>query len=121
MIFDEDRPIYLQIAENISSAIMQGKYKEECRIPSVREYAGEVEVNANTVMRAYEWLTARELIYNKRGIGYFVSAGAILRIAEERGHDLMENKLPPLFRLLSQLGVTPEQLAEEYRKFINEK
>ena len=53
---------------------------EEERIPSVREYAATVEVNANTVVRTYDYLQGQEIIYNKRGIGYFVSAGAKDRI-----------------------------------------
>ena len=48
-------------------------YPEEGRVPSVREYAAMVEVNANTVVRSYDYLQGQEIIYNKRGIGYFVS------------------------------------------------
>ena len=69
MIFEENnKAIYLQIADRICDDIMQGKYDSDNRIPSVREYAASVEVNANTVMRSYERLTSRNLIFNKRGI-----------------------------------------------------
>ncbi len=77
MIFEENnKAIYLQIADRICDDIMQGKYDSDNRIPSVREYAASVEVNANTVMRSYERLTSRNLIFNKRGIGFFVSPDA---------------------------------------------
>lgn len=80
MKFKESKSIYLQIADRINDEILQGQYAEEGRIPSVREYAATVEVNANTVVRTYDYLQGQEIIYNKRGIGYFVSAGAKDRI-----------------------------------------
>ena len=76
MKFKESKSIYLQIADRICDEILQGQYMEEERIPSVREYAATVEVNANTVVRTYDYLQGQEIIYNIRGIGYFVSAGA---------------------------------------------
>ena len=72
MIFKENtRPIYLQIADRICYDIMSGVYNPDDRMPSVREYAASVEVNANTVMRSYEYLSTRDIIYNRRGIGFF--------------------------------------------------
>ena len=73
MKFKESKSIYLQIADRICDEILQGQYTEEERILSVREYAATVEVNANTVVRTYDYLQGQEIIYNKRGIGYFVS------------------------------------------------
>ena len=59
MNFKESRPIYLQIADRIMDEIMQHAYSEGGRIPSVREYAATVEVNANTVVRSFDWLQQR--------------------------------------------------------------
>lgn len=55
MKFKESKSIYLQIADRINDEILQGQYAEEGRIPSVREYAATVEVNANTVVRTYDF------------------------------------------------------------------
>ena len=68
MNFKESKAIYLQIADRICDEVLLGQYREEERIPSVREYAAVVEVNANTVMRSYDYLQSQEVIYNKRGI-----------------------------------------------------
>ena len=76
MNFKESKAIYLQIADRICDEILLGQYQEEERIPSVREYAAMVEVNANTAMRSFDYLQSQDIIYNKRGIGYFVSSGA---------------------------------------------
>ena len=76
MQFKENQTIYLQKAERISDEILLGHYAIGSRIPSVREYAALVEVNANTVMRSYEFLQTQGIIFNKRGIGFFVSPDA---------------------------------------------
>ena len=65
MNFKESKAIYLQIADRICDEVLLGQYREEERIPSVREYAAVVEVNANTVMRSYDYLQSQEVIYNK--------------------------------------------------------
>ena len=56
MIFEDHKPIYLQIVDRICDEILAGKYGVGERVPSVREYAEIVEVNANTVMRSYDYL-----------------------------------------------------------------
>lgn len=119
MIFEENnKAIYLQIVDRICDDIMSGKYDADSRLPSVREYAVAAEVNANTVMRSYERLTAKELIYNKRGIGFFVSPNAKLKIIRERSEDLIERRLPPIFNLMSHLGVTPDDLRQAYEDYL---
>ena len=80
MDFRDTKAIYLQIADRICDEVLVGKFAEDGRIPSVREYAAVVEVNANTVMRSFDQLQSQGIIYNKRGIGYFVAAGARERI-----------------------------------------
>lgn len=121
MTFEENnKAIYLQIVDRISDDILQGKYDSDSRIPSVREYAASVEVNANTVMRSYERLTAKGLIFNKRGIGFFVSPDAKEKIIEEKSEDLMKRQLPPLFKLMNHLGISPDDLKKEYQDYLTE-
>ena len=62
MHFKESKAIYLQIADRICDEVLLGQYQEEERIPSVREYAAVVEVNANTVMRSYDYLQTQGVI-----------------------------------------------------------
>ena len=72
MNFSNDKAIYIQMAERLCDEILSGQYKEDERIPSVREYAVLLQVNTNTAMKAYDQLARDEIIYNKRGLGYFV-------------------------------------------------
>ncbi|MBR2202105.1 MAG: GntR family transcriptional regulator, partial [Bacteroidales bacterium] len=67
MDFKESKPIYMQIVDRICGEILTGVYKAEERIPSVREYAANLEVNANTVVRSYDFLQNKDIIFNKRG------------------------------------------------------
>lgn len=120
MTFEENnKAIYLQIADRICDNILRGKYDEDNRLPSVREFAAEVEVNVNTVMRSYEKLTTKDLIFNRRGIGFFVSPDAKKKIAEEKRQSLMKDQLPLLFRLMHSLGISPDSLRDEYLGYIN--
>lgn len=116
MNFKESRPIYLQIAERIMDEILQNVYEESDRIPSVREYAAEVEVNANTVARSFDYLQTREIIFNKRGIGYFVADGAKEAIRTLRKKEFVEESLPELFRKMALLDISIDDVNALYKQ-----
>lgn len=118
MNFKESRAIYLQIADRICDDILLGQYEEEGRIPSVREYASIVEVNANTVMRSYEYLQSQEVIYNKRGIGFFVASGAKMLIHSLRKEQFLKEEVGSFFRQLYTLGISIKEIEKMYYEFI---
>ncbi len=120
MKFKESKSIYLQIADRICDEILQGLYTEEARIPSVREYAATVEVNANTVVRTYDYLQQREVIYNKRGIGYFVAAGAREKILSLRKEVFFNEDMPEFFRQLKTLGIPMAEIEQKYEAYLAE-
>lgn len=119
MNFKDNKAIYLQIADRICDEVLDGKYGEEERIPSVREYAAMVEVNANTVMRSYDYLQSQEVIYNKRGIGYFVSPDAKSIIVKVRKELFLNNEIDYFFNQVRSLGITGEELLEMYKNYCN--
>ena len=110
MEFSENKPIYLQIFDALCDRILSGELKPEERIPSVREYGADVGVNPNTVMRTYEKLTAEGIIFNKRGIGYFISPGAKEIILENNRKEFLEGELPAILKKMELLGLDPEEL-----------
>lgn len=118
MNFKESRAIYLQIADRICDDILLGQYEEEGRIPSVREYASTVEVNANTVMRSYEYLQSKEVIFNKRGIGFFVTSGAKVLIHSLRKEQFLKEEVDVFFRQLYTLGISIKEIEKMYYEFI---
>lgn len=118
MQFKENQTIYLQIAERISDEILLGHYASGARIPSVREYAALVEVNTNTVMRSYEFLQTQGIIFNKRGIGFFVAPDAKIKIREYRRNEFLKNELPRFFMQLYTLHIPMDEIDSMYREFI---
>lgn len=115
MDFKEKRPIYLQIADRLCDEILERKYAEDARIPSVREYAATVEVNVNTVVRSYDYLQDKQVIYNKRGLGYFVSPGGVATILAIRRVQFIEEELPAFFTRLRQLDIPIDEIVALYR------
>lgn len=112
------KAIYLVIADKIIDEILGGKLKPDDRLLSIRDYAAEVQVNHNTVKRTYDYLSDQGLIYNRRGVGYFVEKDAREKGERLRSRQLLGNELDKLFRQLHLLGITVEELAEKYRNFI---
>ena len=110
MEFENNQSIYSQIADTLSEKIINGEYNPGDKIPSVRELASEVGVNPNTIMRTYTELQSKEIIENKRGIGYFVTSTAPELIIKERKSIFFEKILPQFIKEASQLGIAPEEL-----------
>lgn len=113
MKFNDNKAIYLQLADRICDEILLGNCKEEDRIPSVREYATEVEVNAGTVVKAYDWLCLQDIIFTKRGLGFFVSKGARQAIRKMRRQEFMINMLPQIAHAMHTLDISMDELVEK--------
>ena len=118
MKFKESKSIYLQIADRICDEILQGQYKAEGRIPSVREYAAMVEVNANTVVRSFDYLQGQDIIYNKRGLGYFVAPEGYERILALRKEVFLRDELPAFFHQLKMLDIPLDEVSEMYQDYL---
>lgn len=112
MDFSNDKAIYIQIAERLCDEILAGKYQEDERVPSVREYAVLLEVNANTAVKSYDLLASEGIIYNKRGQGYFVSSGAKRQIKKTRKQEFMRERLPELARQMVLLDISLDEVKE---------
>ncbi len=109
--------IFIQIADTVKDRILDGTYPADGRIPSVRELAEEMEVNPNTAMRSIERLQQEDLIYNKRGLGYFVSPSAKATIESARKEHFIEEVLPAIFREMQLLEIPIEQLTASWEKY----
>ncbi len=117
MNYNTNQSIFIQIADQICDRVLRGYYHADDRIPSVRELAVEMEVNPNTVMRSFERLQNYEIIYNKRGIGYFISPTARDKIKEMRHTHFIEEILPSVFNEMRLLGVDITELTKAYENF----
>lgn len=110
MMFNNDKPIFQQMADRLCDEILALTYQDDERIPSVREYAVMLEVNTNTAVKAYEQLSRENIIYNKRGLGYYVTPGAREQILKQRRKVFLEQQLPELFRQMNLLGLGIEDV-----------
>ena len=118
-MFSQDKAIYLQMVDRMCDQIVAGEYVEEGRIPSVREYGVMLEVNVNTVVKAYDQLARDQIIYNKRGLGYFVSQGARTRILQNRRKAFLQEQLPALFRNMRLLGIDIKEVDQAWQDASN--
>lgn len=110
MEFSEHKPIFVQICDSITERILNGKLSPGERISSVREYGAEIGVNPNTVMRSYERLTTEGVIYNKRGIGFFIAEDAIEKILAKERKEFLEKELPEVCKRAKLLKIDPEEI-----------
>lgn len=99
--------------------ILEGAYPENSRIPSVREIAAKSQINVNTAMRTFEMLDREGIIYNKRGIGYFVTEGASSKIISQRAIQFKSKEMEYFFSRIKQLGITPDELIQLYTQYLN--
>ena len=103
----DPRPIYEQICDSFRRLIISGVLKEDEKLPSVRELAGELVINPNTIQRAYRELEAEGYCYSVPGKGSFVGAGA--DVARQRKEELLQ-ALREQVRELRYLGVGKEEI-----------
>lgn len=117
MEFSESKGIYQQIADQLCEEIIQGKWEKEARIPAIRDMAVQSGVNPNTVTRSYQYLMEKNIIYNQRGVGYFVSSQAENIILDEGRRHFIEKELPRFFRTMELLKIPMSKVEEFYQSF----
>ena len=110
MDFRKQKPIYLQIADHLSEQVLQGALTPDDRMPSVRDVAASMGVNPNTVVRSFDYLQQEEIIYNRRGVGYFVGLDAKEKILALQRREFLEEDLPVIKQKMRQLGISIDEL-----------
>ena len=116
MKFSDNKPIYKQISEYFYTNILKKKWQVDDRLPSVRELAVLMEVNPNTAMRAFHELQEQEVIYNQRGVGYFLSESGYERVKSIKKEEFIQQKLPAFIDDMNLLGITMEEFEWLYKK-----
>ncbi|MBB6276586.1 GntR family transcriptional regulator [Porphyromonas circumdentaria] len=116
--------IFLQIADQIKDAILAGRYNPGEKIPSVREMAANLEVNPNTVVKAYEQLIAGGLIASQLGVGFFVCEGALERVLALRRNIFFKDIVPTIVKEMHLLYISEkdgiEAITDCYRSWQEE-
>jgi len=112
--FEQHFPIYEQIVQRFRRGLVSGVLLPAQRVPSIRELALELGVNTNTVQRAYQEMERSELIYSKRGTGYFIveDEGIVEKIRSE----MVTRAVAGFLREMYSLGFEDAEILEELQK-----
>lgn len=115
-----EKPIFMQIADEIEDAIFTGIYAEEGQIPSTNEISAIFNINPHTVLKGMNILVSSGLIYKKRGIGMFVSEGAKKKITEKRKSEFYSRFIIPLIRESEKLAIDEAAIQSLIEKGFND-
>lgn len=105
-----DKPIFLQIAEQLEDSIFTGVFPEETKIPSTNEIAAVLNINPHTVLKGMNLLVDEDIIYKKRGLGMFVKTGAVEKIRQKRQGQFYEQYIAALIREAEKLQMSKEDI-----------
>lgn len=110
MSFDGERPIFIQLAEQLEDAILAGVYAEEQQVPSITEYSVAYKINPATALKGINLLVDAGLLYKKRGVGMFVASGARQSLIKRRQDNFFTERVVPIVREAKNLGMTGPEL-----------
>jgi GntR family transcriptional regulator len=118
MEFRDKQAIYLQIAEYVCEQILLKNWQAGVKILSIRDLAIFMEVTPNTIQRTYDFLQQKQIISNRRGVGYFVEDDGVEKVLAYRKEIFLENELPQMFRNMYLLNISAADVAKKYEEFI---
>lgn len=118
MIFDNTKPKYIQIADYLCDKIVDKEWEGHRRIPSVRDLAKLLEVNANTIVHTYDYLGNKGLIYLEPGIGYYVTPCAYDEIMSSRKVKLIDTELRALAGQMVKLNISIHEVSYKLQTYI---
>lgn len=108
--FTGEKPIYIQIAEQLEDLIFTGIYPEETQIPSTTELSVGLQINPATVLKGMNILVSDGIIYKKRGLGMFVNSGAVEKLSNKRQQNFYENYIVALVSEAKKLGLNLNEI-----------
>ena len=116
--FTNDRPIYLQLREQIKLRVINGTYKPGDKVPSVREIAMEAGVNPNTVQRAFLELERSGILSTQRTLGRFVTDKE--SDIQNNRDDMAKEQVEIFVGKMKELGLTGEDVIRLVQAYLNE-
>ena len=105
-----EKPIFVQIAEQIEDSVFTGVFQDEEKIPSTNEIAVLLNINPHTVLKGMNRLVEEGIIYKRRGLGMFVQAGAVEKIRTKRRDAFFQQYVASMIQEAEKLGMTKDQV-----------
>jgi GntR family transcriptional regulator len=115
-LIDENRPIFMQIAERIEEDILAGRLAEEEQVPSTNQFAALYQINPATAAKGVNLLVEQGILYKKRGLGMFVATGARAKLLEKRREQFYEQYVMAMMNEAKRLGIDEEQVIAMIQK-----
>ncbi len=107
---DQEKPIFIQIAEGIEDGILTGAFLEESQIPSITEFSVNYKINPATALKGINLLVDEAVIFKKRGVGMFVAQGAVSKLKRKRQDQFYDNYVSRLVEEAKRLGITSDEI-----------
>lgn len=107
---DQEKPIFLQIAEGIEDGILTGAFPEGSQIPSITEFSVNYKINPATALKGINLLVDENIIFKKRGVGMFVSNGAVQKLRQKRQDQFYTNYISSMIEEAKRLGITSDDI-----------
>lgn len=112
--WNDNTPIYRQLREKVIAMILDGVLKEGDALPSVRQVAGDFQLNPITVSKAYQELANENLIDKRRGVGMYVAEGAREQLLASERERFLREEWPLLMQRIQRLGLDPKRLLQGF-------
>ncbi len=110
--FESDKPIYIQVAEEIENGVLSGAFVEETQVPSTTEISVSYKINPATVLKGMNILVEEKVLYKKRGVGMFVASGAAEQIRQKRKENFFDHFILDLIDEAEKLKLNKTELMQ---------
>lgn len=108
--FEDEKPIFMQIAEGVEDAILTEAFQEEGQIPSITEFSVTYKINPATALKGINMLVEEGIVYKKRGVGMFVAVGAVEKLRQKRKDQFFEHYISGMIEEAKRLNISDEEL-----------
>ncbi|WP_154179434.1 GntR family transcriptional regulator [Vibrio furnissii] len=118
--WQDNQPIFRQLADKITEQILQGIWPEGEALPSVRTVSADLKINHLTVMKGYQLLVDERLVEKRRGQGMFVASGALSQLRTQQRQQFLEQQIPQIAATLAQLDMSLDDFMQQLKQHIED-
>ncbi|EKO3493411.1 GntR family transcriptional regulator [Vibrio fluvialis] len=118
--WQDNQPIFRQLADKITEQILQGIWPEGEPLPSVRTVSADLKINHLTVMKGYQLLVDEGLVEKRRGQGMYVASGAMNQLKTQQRQQFLEQQIPQIAATLTQIDMPLEDFMQQLKQYIED-
>ncbi len=118
--WQDNQPIFRQLADKITEQILQGIWLEGEPLPSVRTVSADLKINHLTVMKGYQLLVDEGLVEKRRGQGMYVASGALNQLKTQQRQQFLEQQIPQIAATLTQIDMSLEDFMQQLKQYIED-